>query len=220
MIYFFTGTDEERTRAKAFEWIARARAKEPQLAYARLSRDELTAEALEAAGMAEGLFVRRLLVLIDDPFSKKEGSNGKEIAESQLEMLEVSNNAIVILAPLLPAPLVKKIKAKAKLTYAFDLQKKETSARGFNAGLVNALGARSKAKLWMEVVRALRAGDAPEMLHGLLHWKARDLMSKQNRIWPPEEARELSLKLIELLEESRRGGLDLPLSLERFALSI
>jgi hypothetical protein len=58
------------------------------------------------------------------------------------------------------------------------------------------------------------------MLHGLLHWKARDLMKKGSRSWTSEESRRLSLALIALLQGSRRGGLDLPLALERFALSI
>jgi hypothetical protein len=85
---------------------------------------------------------------------------------------------------------------------------------------VNALATRSPEKLWLEIIRAERAGDAPEMLHGLLHWKARDLMEKGSRAWKSEESRKLSLTLIELLQNSRRGGLDLALSLERFALSI
>ena len=71
-----------------------------------------------------------------------------------------------------------------------------------------------------EINRALIAGDAPEMLHGLLHWKARDLMEKGSRAWKSEESRALSLNLISLLQTSRRGGLDLSTSLERFALSI
>ena len=99
--------------------------------------------------------------------------------------------------------------------------------RGFNSNLVNALGARSREKLWLEINRALRAGDAPEMLHGLLHWKARDLMDlpagrqgKGSGVWKPDESRKLSLDLISLLQSSRSGGLDLALSLEHFALSV
>ncbi|MBI4079935.1 hypothetical protein HY414_01765, partial [Candidatus Kaiserbacteria bacterium] len=89
------------------------------------------------------------------------------------------------------------------------------------------LAVRSRERLWLEIVRALRAGDAPEMLHGLLHWKARDLMDpsagrqkKGSRPWSAAEARKLSLSLIALLQDSRRKNLDLAESLERFALSI
>lgn len=242
MLYLFHGSDVEKARSKAFEWVAKARAKEPNLAYARLAREEVTDSALLDAAMAGGLFVKRLLVLIDDPFPAARVKNEEEeeeeetssVLEDHLDALAASDNAIIILAPKLHAAKAKKIAAKAKVEYKFDSAATRTLARGFNSGLVNALAARSREKLWLEINRALLAGDAPEMLHGLLHWKARDLMEKAktasgsspdvpsrgSRAWKPEESRSLSLALIELLQESRRGGLELGLALERWALSV
>ena len=229
MLYLFHGSDIEKTRTKAFEWVAKARAKEPNLAYVRLAREELTPAALEDAALSGGLFVKRLLILIDDPFpstrvSSEDDENSAEentgnILEEHLDILAASDNAIIILAPKLSAAKAKKIVAKAKVEYRYDTTAAREE-RGFNTNLVNALAARSREKLWLEVNRALRAGDAPEMLHGLLHWKARDLMSKGSRVWPAKEARALSLSLITLLQQARRGGLNLSLSLERFALSM
>lgn len=229
MIYFFHGSDVERVRAKAFAWVAVARAKEPNLAYARLAREELTEAALEDAALSSGLFVKRLLVLIDDPFAparaagEDEGDGEAEgtcsVLEGHIDALAVSDNAIVILAPKLASAKAKKLAAKAKKTYSFD-KSAPSESRGFNAALANALAERSRERLWLEVARALRAGDAPEMLHGVLHWKARDLMQKENRIWQSGDARRLSLALIALLQDSRRKNLDLSESLERFALSL
>ncbi len=167
----------------------------------------------------------RLLVLIDDPFPARvpkdddDAEPAESILEEHIDALAASDNAVIILAPKLPLAKAKKLADKAKKEYRYDAPAKE-EARGFNANLVNALAARSREKLWLEVARALRQGDAPEMLHGLLHWKARDLMEKGGRAWSPAEARKLSLSLIELLQESRHGGLDLSESLERFALSL
>jgi hypothetical protein len=229
MIYLFSGSDIEKTRTKAFEWVAKARAKEPNLAYVRLAREEMSPSALQDAALSGGLFVKRLLVLLDDPFPTARVSAENEEAEVEasgsslednLDALADSDNAIVILAPKLTAAKAKKIGAKAKMAYVFDARTAKEEARGFNSGLVNALAARSREKLWLEVNRSLLSGDAPEMLHGLLHWKARDLMEKGSRSWKPEETRALSLSLIELLQESRRGGLPLGLALERFALSL
>ena len=240
MIYLFRGSDVEKARTKAFEWVAKARAKEPSLAYARLAREELTPAALEDAALSSGLFVKRLLILIDDPFPYARATEEDEeevsasILEEHIGALAASDNAIVILAPKLPAAKAKKLAAKAKVEYVYD-KPTARDERGFNGNLVNALAARSREKLWLEINRALRAGDAPEMLHGLLHWKARDLMEKAKaaeggspdvltsrgvRTWARKEARALSLALIALLQESRRGGLDLALSLERFALTV
>ncbi len=228
MIYLFSGNDASKVRMKAFAWIAAARTKEPNLAYVRLAREELTSSSLEDAALSGGLFVSRLLVLLDDPFpaarlasdiEEEEGEAGS-LLEEHLDRLAASDNAILILAPGLVVAKAKKIAAKAKMVYTFEKPTARDTARGFNSGLVNALAARSREKLWLEVSRALRAGDAPEMLHGLLHWKARDLMEKGSRSWTPEESRRLSLALITLLQESRRGGLDLPVALERFALTV
>jgi hypothetical protein len=229
MIYLFHGSDVEKVRRKAFDWVAAARAKEPNLAYVRLAREELTEAALEDASLSGGLFIKRLLILIDDPFpstraaseeddGEKEGTSS--VIEEHIDELAASDNAIIILAPKLAAVKAKKLVAKAKMEYKYDKIAAREDARGFNSNLVNALSARSRDKLWLEINRALIAGDAPEMLHGLLHWKARDLMEKGSRAWSPAESRQLSLALIELLQNSRRGGLDLSLSLERFALSI
>lgn len=207
MIYLFHGSDVEKVRMKAFEWVAKARAKEPNLAYVRLAREELTNSALEDSALSGGLFVKRLLILIDDPFQENE--DVPDIIEDHIGSLSDSDNAIVILAPKLSAAKAKKLVAKAKVEYRYDLPAQAGKPeRGFNSNLVNALGSRSRERLWLEINRALRNGDAPEMLHGLLHWKARDMRD-----------RKLSLDLITLLQTSRRGGLDLSLSLERFALS-
>ena len=221
MLYLFYGSDVEKTRTKAFEWVAKARVKEPNLAYVRLAREELTSAALEDAALSGGLFVKRLLILVDDPFQRSEvDEEAESILEEHIDALAASDNAIVVLAPKLPAAKAKKFVAKAKVEYKYDRAAMREEARGFNSALVNALAVRSREKLWLEINRALRAGDAPEMLHGLLHWKARDLMEKGSRAWTPQESRALSLSLISLLQSSRRRGLDLPLSLERFALSL
>lgn len=234
MLYLFHGTDVEKVRTKAFEWIAKARAKEPNLAYVRLAREELTPATLEDAALSGGLFVSRLLILIDDPFpaaraigeeSEGETEVTSSVIEEHLEALSASDNAIIILAPKLAVAKAKKLAAKAKVEYKYDLPAQAGKPeRGFNSNLVNALAARSREKLWLEINRALYAGDAPEMLHGLLHWKARDLLDLPAQAgkgkWAPQESRQLSLALIELLQSSRRGGLDLSLSLEKFALTI
>lgn len=231
MIYLFHGTDIAKVRTKAFEWVAAARAKEPNLAYVRLAREELTDAVLEDAALSGGLFIKRLLILIDDPFpavraasedgegSDEEGSVNS-VFEEHIDALAASDNAIVILAPKLAAVKAKKLIAKAKVEYKFDMVVARADARGFNGNLVDALALRSREKLWLEINRALAANDAPEMLLGLLHWKARDIMSKGSRAWKPVDARKLSLDLIELLQSSRRGGLGLDLALEKFALSI
>ncbi|HWU24557.1 MAG TPA: hypothetical protein VN086_02290, partial [Candidatus Paceibacterota bacterium] len=216
MIYLFTGSDVNRVRAKAFQWIAATRAKAPDAYYSRFTADQVTDEALRDALSAQGLFFSKTLIALDDPFAQAES------AETVLEMLPElaeSQNIVAIIAPKLLAARAKKIEAKAEKVFTVDLTARP-AARGFNSALVNALGAKDGQTLWKEIIKAYRLGDAPEMVHGLLHWKARDMMQKGGRAWTPEQARVLSRDLILLLSDSRGRDLSLDLALERFALSL
>lgn len=215
MIYLFHGTDTHKVRAKAFQWVAAARARAPEAAYVRLTTDQLSEASLTEALSSQGLFFAKTLVLLDDPFS--EGSSS-ELVLAHLDALTISPNAVAILAPKLLASRATKLTAAAEKVFVIDAIAKKD--RGFNSALVNALAARDRGLLWKEVTKALREGDAPEALHGLLHWKARDLMQKGGKGWTPIEARTLSLALIELLSDSRGRDLPLPLALERFALTV
>jgi DNA polymerase III delta subunit len=216
MIYLFHGSDIGKVRAKAFQWIAVTRTKVPDAMYVRIQPENLTPTALADAVSLQGLFFSKTLVLLDDPFSVP--SAGETVMDMLTE-LAATDNPIALLTPKLLASRLKKIEPLAtKVFEVTTVEKKES--RGFNSSLVNALGARDGKLLWKEIVKAHRQGDAPEAVHGLLHWKARDLLQKRNQKWKPEEARALSRALIELVSEARSGSLDLQLSLERFALSL
>ena len=215
MIYLFHGSDANKVRAKAFAWVAAARAKAPEAAYIRISADQVSASSLLEALSSQGLFFTKTLVLLDDPFALSE--SGETVLE-HIDLLAASANPVGVLAPKLLAARAKKLEAVAEKTFKIDAV--ASKDRGFNSSLVNALAAKDNAALWKEIVKATRAGDAPEAVHGLLHWKARDLMQKGGREWNKEEARALSLSLIELLSDSRGRDLPLPLALERFALAL
>ncbi|MEK7601864.1 MAG: hypothetical protein AAB472_00010 [Patescibacteria group bacterium] len=216
MLYLFTGTDVEKVRGKAFAWSAAARKKEPSAHYLRLNAGEITRAALEDAVQSQGLFFSKMLVLLDDPFSTTDSG---EITLELLPLLQESKNPIAIVAPKLLASRSKKIETVAEKVFTHDLKEKKP-VRGFNGALVQALADRKGSVLWKELQKAERLGDAPEMLHGLLHWKARDLMQKGGKAWSPAEAQELSVTLIELLSSARGKDLPLSLALERFALSL
>lgn len=216
MIYLFTGSDANKVRQKAFAWVEAARKKAPEAPYVRIAPDEVTVESLSSAAGASGLFFSKSLVLVDDPFSLKDSADA--VLET-LKALAESPNPIAIVAPKLLAATLKKLEGKADKVFKIDIAAKK-EARGFNSGLVNALGAKDGKALWLEIVKAKREGDAPEMIHGLLHWKARDLMEKGSGVWKPEEARRLSVDLIELLSDARSESQELGTELERWALGV
>jgi DNA polymerase III delta subunit len=216
MIYLFHGSDANKVRAKAFQWILAARVKAPDAVYMRIEASEMTPESLFNALSAQGLFFSKTLVLLDDPFSETESG---ELVLEMLRLLAASDNPVAILAPKLLAARLKKIEPHTAKVFEINVAEKKPT-RGFNSSLVNALGAKDGATLWKEIVKAQRLGDVPEMIHGLLHWKARDMMQKGSARWSAPEVRQLSRRLIELVSESRNGNLELLMALERFALSL
>jgi hypothetical protein len=216
MLYLFTGTNEERVRAKAFAWVEATKKKEPSVSYIRISPEQINEHSLEEITSTQGLFFSKILVLLDDPF----GTVGTtEQVLNVIEALADSTNPIALLAPGLTSTIEKKATPHITKVFREDKTSKK-EARGFNSSLVNALGSKNGKALWEELLKSKREGDAPEALHGLLHWKARDMMSKGSRVWKPEETRELSVQLITLLSDSRGGDLQLFDNLERFALSL
>jgi len=216
MLYLFTGTDTEKIRAKAFAWVEAARKKAPEAPYVRIDGKALTAPALSELVESQGLFFLKLLVLIDEPFTTKAG---EELLCERLDALAESANAIALLAPGTTPAAERKLEKYLYKTFREDIKEKK-APRGFNGALVNALAVRDGKKLWLELEKTKRAGEAPEAVHGLLHWKARDLMQKGSRAWNPREAQALSVALIELVSNSRRGERTLYEELERFALSL
>lgn len=97
--------------------------------------------------------------------------------------------------------------AGAKIERVEREQKKEYRFDRF--GVAVALGQRDKKQLWLSLMAALRAGEKPEALAGLLAWKARAMKD-----------RDLSRQIVFMYHDSHRGAGDLELLLERFALKL
>ena len=74
MLYLFHGSDTNKVRAKAFQWVAAARDKAPDAYYVRLESGIVTEESLREALSMQGLFFSKTLVLLDDPFESKESA--------------------------------------------------------------------------------------------------------------------------------------------------
>ena len=111
------------------------------------------------------------------------------------------------------------IEKHAHKSFRFESPKKEKDNSIF--ALANALKKADKKTLWVAYQRQLAKGEAPEAMHGVLFWGAKDMFLK-SREGGPERARASKLisELSELPHEARRNGLDLEYALERFILSV
>ncbi len=215
MLYIFAGSDTQKVREKALAWVAASRKKAPDALYVHIEAGALDSAQLEEVIQTQGLFFQKMLVLIDEPTDSDES---RDLIATRIDAIAASNNVIAFIMPTL---LVKdkNITKLATKVFEFDAVKKE-EARGFNAALVNALGTKNREVLWQEIVFALRRGEAPEAVHGLLAWKARDMLQKGSHKWSRQELRTLSRTLLSLVPNARRGEGDVETSLELFALTL
>jgi len=215
MLYIFAGSDTQKVREKALAWVAASRKKAPNALYVHLEEGAISENQIEDIIQTQGLFYQKMLVVLDDPLGTEEG---REVIEKYTQAIVDSNNVIAFIMPKL---LIKDKGIVAKATKVFEYDKvAKGEERGFNASLVNALAAKNARALWQEITLTLRKGDAPEAVHGLLAWKARDMLAKGSSKWSRKELRELSRTLLTLVTDSRKESGNTEASLELFALSL
>ena len=137
---------------------------------------------------------------------------------SQLSMIAKSDEQFYVLEGVLDASTRKLLEKYAEKSERFDLAKKEERSTIFS--LANALRSGDKKALWIGYHRELQKGSAPEAIHGVLFWAAKESFMQARSTEERERATRLVAELAELPHASRRRGFDLEYSLEHFALSV
>lgn len=169
-----------------------------------LAWEQMSGEELATLASTEALFGGTRTFVLEGPINSDRQEEFLELAEV---FVRSPHTFIFEEEKLLKAPTVALEKAGAKIEVVKKTEKKE---RGFDPfGITFALGARDKKKLWLGVVKSLRAGEKPEAIAGLLAWKARNMKDVK-----------LSREIVTLYHDSHRGAGDLELLLERFALKV
>ena len=213
MFSFFFGSDREKAR----EALNTALEKEEKKG-ARVVRitDAHTTADLDASLQGEGLFAEKKAVVFDGLI----GGENEELSIRLIDKLPVIsklNEKYFVIEGALDAATRKMIEKHAEKSQKFDAAKKE--ARNTIFALTNALKSGDKKALWIGYHRELQKGAAPEAIHGVLFWAAKDMLGFSRDAAAKERAGALVAHLAELPHEARRNGFDLEYALERFALS-
>lgn len=208
MLYFYYGTDRTKTRE--------ALARELAGAHGRIVRitDAHAAGDLEAALSGGGMFPGEQVVVLEGVYANPE--HALRVARA-LPLLKASEERFYLLEEKLDAATRKSIEKHAEQSVSFDLPKRAEQSNIFS--LANALRRGDKKALWIAYQRELRLGSAPEAIHGVLFWGAKDFALKSRTQSDATRARTLVAALAGLPHEARRAGEDLEYALERFVLS-
>jgi hypothetical protein len=210
MLYFFSGTDRDKVRAEMQKEIARA----GKVAETVRVTDAHTPSDFHAAMQGGGMFGGLRVVVFQSVLQNEEMAPA--LLEA-LEMLKVASESFMLYEEKVDAATRKKIEKYAEKSVRFDSAKKERDNQMFE--LANALQRGDKKKLWVEYMHELAKGTAPEALHGILFWAAKQQFLKSNGE-AKRHAESLVIALTELPHQSRRKGIDMEYALERFVLSV
>lgn len=164
----------------------------------------MSVDELATLASTPALFGGNRTFLLTGVFASERAEEFFEIAEG---LVESPHTFVFEEEKLLKGPTEKLKKAGAKVEVAKKPAAKEYRFDQF--GLTGALANKDRKKLWLGLVRALREGEKPEALAGLLAWKARQMKNA-----------DLSRELVFMYHDSHRGMGDLALLLERFALKL
>lgn len=160
------------------------------------------------------LFGDARTVVLDGLFSNAESW---DVVESAFPYMQRAQDTFFIIEEKLHATTLRTLKEYAKDIVRIDVEKEQRGGEIF--ALANALKRKDKKTLWVEYQKALLRGDAPEVIHGVLFWGAKDMILKAHDAQSASRARELVAELAEIPHEARRKGVELEYALEQFLLS-
>lgn len=176
--------------------------------------DANSLEDLRAALAGGGMFGQRCAIVLDGTFENEEM---RSVVLDNIIHLKESDEPFFILEEKLDADTRKKLEKYAETSKRFDTRKEKERSGIF--ALAYALKGGDKKRLWVEYQRALSRDEAPEAIHGVLFWGAKDMFLKSRGAAQARAAR-LVAELAELPHEARRSGFELEYALEHYILGL
>lgn len=218
MIYFYYGTDINKGLTKSNELIDSLRKKKPDASFFKIDSDNFDQNTLQEYIGGQGLFSNKYIVFLDRLCEKKDI---KDQFIDYLKEISESENIFILLEGKLDKATITKIEKKAEKSQEFALAEKKEKETFSAFALADAFGQRNKKDAWVLYRNAIDKGEAVEALHGMLFWKVKTmLLNSIFGVYSKEELIFLADKLITIYHESRRGGCELEIAMEKFLIEI
>ncbi|MBI5139811.1 hypothetical protein HZA26_04385 [Candidatus Nomurabacteria bacterium] len=215
MIYLFAG-DDVQNKHKAYAKFLSSIKKGTEVFF--ISRNDFNKAQIENFYSGVGLFFSKCVVIFSGALEREEI---RDFVLEKLELMVKSENDFVFLDGKLNKSVLdvfKKIKPSQAEINIFELPKIKLE-KFDNFLLANAFGEKDRLKLWLYFRMAVDRGVMMEELSGVLFWKAKDMMIKNNfNKFSEKELQKFTSKLAYLLPEARSSGLDAETVFEQFLL--
>lgn len=180
-----------------------------------VGKNDFSAAQIESFYSGSGLFFEKCVVVLTNVFEREDIL---DFVLEKLSLLAESQNLFVFLETKLPKSVLEEFKKAGADIQNFDLPK-EKHEKYDNFLLAWAFAKRDKLGLWMHYRKAVDLGVGLEELVGVLFWKAKDMLLKNNYgKFSEPELKTFAAHLSYLLPKARKEGLDAECELERFLL--
>ena len=214
MLYFFSGTDRDKARAAMNESALSVGGKREEIV--RVTDANSVAD-LESTLRGAGMFGEKRIVILEGVLANEEM---RELLMAELPRIAKSDETFFLYEEKPDAQTRKTIEKYAEKSERYDAPKGKKDG-GEIFALAAALRRGDKKALWVGYQRALAVASAPEAIHGILFWGAKQMVLSA-REGSAEHRRGLDqvARLAELPHEARRRGFDLEYALEKYILGV
>ncbi|OGG79730.1 hypothetical protein A3A39_04350 [Candidatus Kaiserbacteria bacterium RIFCSPLOWO2_01_FULL_54_13] len=212
MLHVYLGTDRQKARAE----MSKALTKEGKKSRIVRITDANSVADLQEALRGSGMFGEKRVVVLDGVFANEEMQG---VVISALPHIKKSNESFFILEGKLDAETRRILEKHAETVEKFDAKREKEGGEIF--ALAYALKRGDKKALWVNYQRALMRDEAPEAIHGVLFWGAKDMLLRAKARSPEwNRGAKLVAELAELPHEARRSSFDLEYALEHYILGL
>ena len=210
MLYFFTGTDRKKAYAAMEAALKKSTNKGSRVV--RIT-DANTPADLAAVLGGRGMFDESRVVVLNGVLANEEM---RTVLLDSLARMRDSEETFFILEEKPDAATRKQIEKYAEHSERYDKPAEKKGGDIF--AIAGALRRADKKALWVNYQRQLAQNAAPEAIHGVLFWAAKEMFLKARTDAEKSRATALLEDLAELPHESRRRGVELEYALEMFVL--
>jgi DNA polymerase III delta subunit len=238
MIYFLYG-DTMTAGSKAQNLVKDLLKKRPDASYVKIDEENFSLALLDDCIFGRGLFEQRYIVFMKEILERKD--EGPQVLE-RLEEISKSPNIFIILEKKLDKKSIDKIKALSQKTQEFKTPPKSSAKDSFNVfQIADAFGRGDKKQTWVLFNKARSKNFSGEEIHGILFWQVKSMLLSAQATSPVEaglspyvykkskdflknytveDLQSLSSRLVSVYHESRRGGDDINVALEKIILDL
>lgn len=215
MLYLFSGDDSKNKLASYEKFI-----KSTSLGAGvfSISRNNFDRMQIESFYSGSSLFFALSTIVFQNIFEYEET---RDFVLDKLKKMGESDNSFVFLEGKLNKPILdafKKIEPKKLQMNVFELPK-EKKEKYDNFLVANAFINKDKLNTWIYFRQAMDVGVGMEEIIGVLFWKIKDTILKNNfSKFSEEQLKNFASRISYLLPEARKGGRDAESALEQFLL--